>query len=84
MAEQTNGDRALESLYNHLRSVYSGHSKADLAFVAKQCDDAQVPYFQQNNIAAMAEEPAVHHSNGISTIIAAAKQHDWRPLVVRK
>ena len=84
MAEQTNGDRALESLYNHLRSVYSGHSKADLAFVAKQCDDAQVPYFQQNNIAAMAEEPAVHHCNGISTIIAAAKQHDWRPLVVRK
>jgi len=84
MENQTAGDRALESLYHHLRSVYSGHSKPDFDFVAKQCDDAQVPFFQQNNIAAMAEEPAVHHCNGINTILNAAKQLDWRPLVVRK
>ena len=84
MANQSIGDRALESLYHHLRSVYGGHSKPDFAFVAKQCDDAKVPFFQQNNIAAMAEDRSVHHCNGIDKIINAAKQHDWRPLVVRK
>lgn len=84
MPNSTRGDRALESLYHHLRSVNGGHSKPEFKFVAKQCDDAGVPFFQQNNIAAIAEDPVVHHQNGIARIIGAAKQTDWRPFVSRR
>lgn len=43
MPNSTRGDRALESLYHHLRSVNGGHSKPEFKFVAKQCDDAVLP-----------------------------------------
>jgi len=71
-------DHALTSLYNHLRSVYGGHSKPDFNFVAKQCDDAGIPYWVQNNCAIMAEHPEVHHRNSLRSILAASYKTDWR------
>lgn len=77
-------DKALESLYHHLRSVYAGHSTPDFEIYAKLCDDLKIPMWQQNNIAAMAEDSRVYNQNGLSTVLRAAKHLDWRPHVSRR
>ena len=74
---------SLESLYHHLRSVYSGNSTPDFEFHANTCDDLNIPMWQQNNISSMAEDPEIYHQNSLTRVIDAAKHLDWRPHVSR-
>ena len=74
---------AMEALYYHCHHVSHNGAKRAFGFHSEQCDGLRIPFWVQNNLAAMGDNRQIYYKNGVSRIVGAACQLDWRPSVSR-